>query len=104
MLSTQRITISLIPDEIYVKQEFLRDTYAAVIWTVGSTTPVVLVIIALLRGFKNPERRRFSGVVDALPAVALANVAAHDSSWGTNCVSQRVGLKNWNWRKSRNND
>ena len=78
MLSTQVIAISLIQNEFYVKQEFLKDTYDVSDWTKGST--VVLVILALRRRLKTPERRRFSSVVDASPAVALANVAAHDSS------------------------
>ena len=88
MLSTQVIAISLIPNEFYAKREFLRDTYDVTNWTKGST--VVLVILALRR-LKTPERRRFSSGVDASPAVALDNIAAHDSSCGTNCVSQRVG-------------
>ena len=48
-----------------------RDTYAASIWTSGSTAPVVLDILALRWGLKNPECRCFSSVVDALPAVWL---------------------------------
>ena len=84
MLSTQLITSALIPNEYLCEQVFHRDTYDARNWTVGSTARVVLDILALRRGLKTPERRRFSSVVDASPAVALANVAAHDSSCGTN--------------------
>ena len=89
MLSTQVIAFSLIQNEFYVKQVFLKDTYDVTDWTKGST--VVLVVLALWRRLKTPERRRFSSVVDALPAVVLANIAAHDSSCGTNCVPQTVG-------------